>query len=128
MHDELSWNDVAMYASTKMRELNKTTTFVTAEDLKNNASLIDSMQRNGYKPVIVPLNLITKMEDYNKGVEEGETLTTARQYLIDEQKRFVPEVVDIQSLSLYERKIYDKTVVRINWRKTKECKGYTYSR
>ena len=109
MHDELSWNDVAMYASTKMRELNKTTTFVTAEDLKNNASLIDSMQRNGYKPVIVPLNLITKMEDYNKGVEEGETLTTARQYLIDEQKRFVPEVVDIQSLSLYERKIYDKT-------------------
>lgn len=108
-HDELSWNDVAMYASMKMSELNTETTFVTADDLKYTPSLIDDMRRSGHNPVVVPDNLISKMEDYNTGAVEGKTLTTAKQYVKEEQSRFVPIVVDIDTLTADERSIYDKT-------------------
>ena len=108
-HDELSWTDVAMYASMKIAELNRSTTFVTTDDLKDTPSLIDSMKRMGYNPVIVPDNLITKMEDYNTGAKEGKILITARQYVKEEQDRFIPKEVDIDSLSVSEKKVYDKT-------------------
>lgn len=108
-HDELSWNDIAMYASMKMSELDAKTTFVTASDLKNNPSLIDDMLRNGHKPVIVPDNLINKIENYNIGAKEGKTLVTANQYIIEEKKRFVPQVININSLSVNERNIYNQT-------------------
>ena len=108
-HDELTWNDVAMHASIKMREINANTTFVTTEDLKENPSLIDEMQRNGHKPVVVPNNLIEKMEDYNAGSDDGEKFTTVRQYIMEEERRFVPKVVDISQLSDSERDVYEKT-------------------
>lgn len=108
-HDELSWSDVAMHASMKMSKLNKSTTFVTVSDLQNTPSLIDGMRRSGYNPVVVPDNLIVKMEDYNTEAKEGETLTTARQYVREEQSRFTPTVVSINSLSVSEHKIYDQT-------------------
>lgn len=108
-HDELSWNDIAMYASRKMSELDTETTFVTTNDLKNIPSLIDDMRRNGYKPVVVPDNLISKMEDYNTEAKEEQTFITANQYVKEEQSRFVPQVIDIDSLSMAERKVYDKT-------------------
>lgn len=108
-HDELSWNDVAIYASRKMSEINTATTFVTTDNLKNTPSLIDDMKRNGYNPVVVPDNLIEKMEDYNTGAEEGKILVTANQYLKEEQSRFTPQIVAIDSLSVAERKVYDMT-------------------
>ena len=106
-HDELSWNDIAMYASRKMSEINTATTYVTTDNLKNNPSLIDDMRRNGYNPVVVPDNLINKMEDYNTGAEEGKTLVTANQYIKEEQNRFTPQIVEIDSLSVAERRVYD---------------------
>lgn len=105
-HDELSWNDIAMYASRKMSEINTATTYVTTDNLKNNPSLIDDMRRNGYNPVVVPDNLINKMEDYNTGAEEGKTLVTANQYIKEEQNRFTPQIVEIDSLSVAERRVW----------------------
>lgn len=108
-HDELSWNDISMHASVKMSQLHKDTTFVTTNDLQDNPSLIDDMRRSGYNPVVVPDNIISKMEDYNTGAKNGETLTTARQYLKEEQERFVPIPVDINTLTMQEKEVYSKT-------------------
>ena len=108
-HDELSWNDIAMYASMKISELNSKATFITASDLQNTPSLIDNMLRNGHTPIVVPDNLISKIEDYNIGATEGKTLITANQYIIEEQKNFIPQIIDINSLSSNERNIYYKT-------------------
>ena len=108
-HDELSWNDISMHASIKMSQLHKNTTFVTTSDLQNNPSVIDEMQRSGYNPVVVPDNIISKMEDYNTGAKDGETLTTATQYFKDEKERFVPIPVDIKSLTVQESQVYSKT-------------------
>ena len=105
-HDELSWNDIAMHASIKMNQLHKDTTFVTTSDLQNKPSLIDEMQRSGYNPVVVPDNIISKMEDYNTGAKSGETLTTANQYIKDEKERFVPVEIDINALTVYEKEVY----------------------
>lgn len=108
-HDELSWNDIAMHASIKMNPLHKDTTFVTTSDLQNKPSLIDEMQRSGYNPVVVPDNIISKMEDYNTGAKSGETLTTANQYIKDEKERFVPVEIDINALTVYEKEVYNIT-------------------
>lgn len=108
-HDELSWNDIAMHASIKMNQLHKDTTFVTTSDLQNKPSLIDEMQRSGYNPVVVPDNIISKMEDYNTGAKSGETLTTANQYIKDEKERFVPVEIDINALTVYEKEVYNIT-------------------
>lgn len=108
-HDELSWNDIAMHASIKMNQLHKDTTFVTTSDLQNKPSLIDEMQRSGYNPVVVPDNIISKMEDYNTGAKSGETLTTANQYIKDKKERFVPVEIDINALTVYEKEVYNIT-------------------
>ena len=108
-HDELSWNGIAMYAAKKMNQLHKDTTFVTTSDLQNNPSLIDKMQRSGYNPVVVPDNIISKMEDYNTGAKSGETLTTVKQYIKDEKERFVPVEIDINALTADEIDVYNKT-------------------
>ncbi len=108
-HDELSWNEISMHASVKMSQQHKDTTFVTTSDLQNNPSLIDDMQRSGYNPVVVPDSIISKMNDYNTGAKNGETLTTASQYLKEEQERFVPIPVDISTLTMQEREVYNKT-------------------
>ena len=49
------------------------------------------------------------MEDYHTGAKDGETLTTATQYLKNEQERFVPIPVNINSLTVQEREVYNKT-------------------
>ena len=49
------------------------------------------------------------MEDYNTGAEEGKTLVTANQYIKEEQNRFTPQIVEIDSLSVAERRVYDIT-------------------
>ncbi len=113
-HDELSWNDKAMHASIKMNQLHKDTTFVTTNDLQNNPSLIDEMQRSGYNPVVVPDNIISKMEDYNTGAKNGETLTTANQYFKDEKERFVPTPIEMDSLTTQEKQVYYKTDTILN--------------
>jgi hypothetical protein len=108
-HDELSWNEISMHASVKMSHLHKDTTFVTTADLQDTPSLIDDMRRSGYNPVVVPDNIIPKMEDYNSGAKNGETLTTVRQYLKQEQERFIPIPVDINTLTMQEKEVYNKT-------------------
>ncbi|WP_394914914.1 ATP-binding protein [uncultured Robinsoniella sp.] len=108
-HDELSWNDVAMYASREMGRINASTTFVTARDLELSPSLIDEMKTKGFTPVVVPENLIEKMEDYNNGADDGETLTTSSQYLKNEQENFTPTQIKITDLTPQEKIIYDKT-------------------
>lgn len=108
-HDELSWNDVAIYVSKKLSEIDSTTTFVTAQEMMEAPSIIDEMQRNGQNPIVVSDSLIIKMNKYNDTAENGNTLTTVRQYIEDEKSNFTPTVVDVSELTVDERNIYNKT-------------------
>lgn len=44
-HDELSWNDVAMYASKKIGEFKKKVIFVTYDTAISTPSIIDEMKK-----------------------------------------------------------------------------------
>lgn len=107
-HDELLWNDIAMYAYEKMAELNPKTTFITATDLEEVPSLVDDMKRNGKDIVVIPENLVDKMEDYNSKTHNGH-FVTADQYIKNEQTKFNPTIINIDKLSYRERKVYEKT-------------------
>lgn len=105
-HDELSWNEVAMYVSRKINAIDSNTTFVTADDLEDNPSLIDEMKRDGFNPIVVPETLATKMNDYNEKAKDGETLNTAQQYVVNMQQTFSPEIIDVDELSPSELKVF----------------------
>ena len=52
------------------------------------------------------------------------TLVTANQYIKEEQNRFTPQIVEIDSLSVAERRVYDITdkILELNRWKTEKCK------
>lgn len=108
-HDELSWSEITIYVAEKMNQLYKNITFVTTNNLENNPSLIDEIKKSRYNPVVLPDNIISKMEDYNTEAKSGETFPTARQYIKEEKERFVPVEVDINTLTAQEQEIYNKT-------------------
>ena len=108
-HDELSWQDVQLYASQQLGKLQSDITFITAEDLQYCPSIIDEMKRGGYTPIVIPSNLANKMEDYNMGVKGGETFTTTNQFIVDTQSKFKPVIIEIDKLTINEKAIYEKT-------------------
>lgn len=108
-HDELNWQDIQMHVSSKLREKDEKTTFVSADVLEETPGLVDRMKRDGYNTVVVPNNIIEKMEDYNKGVKEKETFTTPKQYLEETRSKFKPTYIEYQDLSEQEKGIFDQT-------------------
>ena len=114
MHDELSWNEISMHASIKMSQLYKNTTFVTISDLQYTPSLIDQMQKEGCNPIVVPDNIISKMNDYNAGETNRDKLLTTKQYFKEKQEKFKPIPIDINTLTIQERNIYNKTDAILN--------------
>lgn len=108
-HDELSWQDVQLYTSQQLKALQVNTTFVTIKDLERTPYLIDEMKRGRHNLVVIPSNLVDKMEDYNKGAKDGETFTTARQFVMDSKSKFKPEIISVENLTDAERDVYNKT-------------------
>lgn len=108
-HDELSWNDVAMYASQKMAELNNDAVFVTTDDLEDAPSIIDDMKQQGLKPVVVPTKLFEKMDDFNTGADSGEHLRTTTRFLKEEKEKLNFEYVDVSNLTADEKAVFSKT-------------------
>lgn len=108
-HDELSWQDIQLHASKQLRNMNSNSTFITSEDLLRSPDIIDEMRREGYNPIVIPNNLANKMEDYNKGVEDGETFTTTNQFVADTNSKFKPIIIEIEKLTESEKNVYGKT-------------------
>lgn len=108
-HDELSWNDVALYASQKMSELHNNVTFVTTDNLEDTPSIIDNMKSQGLKPVVVTTTLAGKMDDFNRGANSGKQLKTTTQFLSEEKEKLTFDFVDISDLTESEKDIYSKT-------------------
>lgn len=108
-HDELTWGDIALFASMKVAKKKENTTFVTTRDLEETPSLVDKMKIKGYEPVVVPENLVSKMEEYNSTAKEEDALPTVDQYVKVEQEKFSPTEIEIEKLTKSERRIYDKT-------------------
>lgn len=108
-HDELSWNDISLYASQKVMRQHQNVTFVTTDDLQKSPDIIDDMKTQGLKPIVVTNSLIDKMESYNKDADEESQIKTTNQFLIEQSKRMDFEFVDIEELTVLEREVYEKT-------------------
>lgn len=106
-HDELTWNDIALHASVQLSAINTSTTFVTTSDLQQTPSLIDDMERNGFSPIVIPDNLLSKIADYN--AINKRPLITAEQYVLNEKAHMNPTIIDPTSLSFSEQEVYYKT-------------------
>ena len=108
IHDEMTWNEIQFHASVELQHISEKSTFVTTKELEETPSMIDEIKRNGLEPIVVPANLIDKMVDYNKGVTEEQKLRTTTVYRQEEEKKFVPEPIDIATLTDEEKNVYIK--------------------
>lgn len=108
-HDELNWQDIQLYASQQLKVLCANSTFITPEDLMQAPNIIDKMERSGYNPVIIPSNLVEKMEDYNKEVSDGEEFITTEQFVQNERSEFNPIIIHPNELAADEKIVYSKT-------------------
>ena len=108
-HDELSWNDVAMYASRKIGDFKKNVIFVTSDTAISTPSVIDDMKMKGFEPIVVPETLVNKLDDYNQGTEIDSTpILTTNKFISDiaEKKKYT--FVEEAQLSSLERDIYSR--------------------
>lgn len=108
-HDELSWNDVAMYASRKIGDFKKNVVFVTSDTAISTPSVIDDMKMKGFEPIVVPETLVNKIDDYNQGTEEDSSpILTTNKFISDiaEKKKYT--FVEETKLSPFERDVYSK--------------------
>lgn len=108
-HDELSWNEIAMYAYKKLSEQNTKTTFITSDELQSAPSIIDEMRRDGYNPVVVPSNLSQKMDDYNSGSKDGGIFNTTSNFIAKQEEAFKPKIIDEKDLSQNEQQVFNQT-------------------
>lgn len=109
MHDELTWNDVAVFSAAQMRHLDESVTFISADILEHSPNIVDEMKMKGYEPIIIPANVLSKIELLNQNAKENDILPTAFQYLKDQQKNFKPVEVNTIKLTFKELEIYNKT-------------------
>ena len=108
-HDELAWNEVAMYAYKQLSILDQKTTYVTPEELRESPDIIDKMRKDGFNPVVIPTSLSQKMDDYNSGSNSGDVFNTTRNFIERQQQSYNPVIVDRASLTGAERQIFDQT-------------------
>ncbi len=109
-HDELSWNDVAMYASKKISDYKQNVVFITSNTAIESPSVIDDMRERGYEPVVLPETLVNKIDDYNQGTQEdSKPILTTNQYISDRADRLSFDFVDELQLTPREREVFSKT-------------------
>jgi len=108
-HDELAWNDVAMYASKKVRDFKENVVFVTSDTAISRPSIIDEMKQKGFEPIVVPENLVNKIDDYNQETEEDSTpILTTNKFIQDMAEKKKYTFVDESGLNPNEKEIYSK--------------------
>lgn len=109
-HDELAWNDVAMYASKKIGEFKKNVVFITSDTAVTTPSIIDEMIERGLDPVVVPEVLINKIDEYNQEINDNDShIMTTNQYINDMEEKRKYTFVDESQLNELEKTIFSKT-------------------
>ena len=107
-HDETSWSDVALYVSKKIGERKTNIVFVSSDTTINEQSVVDEMKLRGLKPVVVPENLISKIDEYNEANEEDSSTVVTRDVFVrglQENKKY--NFIDYKNLSNNEKKVWD---------------------
>lgn len=113
-HDELDWQDVQIYVSQQLKGLDSKSAFITSDDLMQAPSIIDEMERSGYKPIVIPTNLANKMEDFNQGVSDEDAFITTEQFILNQQAEFNPKIINKNDFTATERAVYSKTAQILN--------------
>lgn len=110
MHDELGWNDVALYASIQMQQINDKVVFVNSNETLNNYSIIDSMKKDGYTPILLNDKILYKINDYNRNLgDDADRLVTSSVFLQKQQDNFVPIKIAEWAMTRQEKLVYQQT-------------------
>ena len=105
-HDESNWEDVKVHAC-KILNKEKSTVFVTNEELQNNAQMVDQAKLDGREIMVVPQSTRDKIH----GTQDftGAPIVDLSQYQTEFNQSFEFEYVDSSNLSKSEKEIFDKT-------------------
>ncbi len=106
LHDELRWTDVSLHAC---RILNATENviFLTAEELREGSSLITYAQQDGYRVIVMPQTIATKLSQL-KDIE-GQPIRDLGEYRVEWDHSFQFTFIAPEQLLPTEQKIFMQT-------------------
>jgi hypothetical protein len=106
VHDELLWIDVALHACRILNATEKVI-FLTAEQLRLGSSLITYAQQDGYRVIVVPLNIALKLPQLKD--LEGRAIRDMGEYREEWDRSFQFTFIDPEQLLPREREIFALT-------------------
>lgn len=106
MADEVKWIDVQEHAI-KILNTNGKSVFISNLDAINRPDMIDDMQREGYEIVIVPENLLARVE--NQTDISGNQILNSNEFYNDYNSSFAFEFVSKENLNRNEKEVYKFT-------------------
>ncbi|WIL38843.1 ATP-binding protein [Kurthia sp. YJT4] len=111
-HDELQWIDVQLHAC-KIPNSQEKVLFLTSNDLMNSDKYLSYAKEDDMLIVTVPDSLANKLAD-NKDLA-GDNFRNLDCYIVEWNKNFKFEFVDIESLTNKEKKIFQTKNQILNW-------------
>ena len=105
-HDELQWLDVQLHAC-RILNAHGRMVFVTSEQLQLGGSLITNARRDGYRVVVIPYALATKLPTLQD--IDGQPVRTLDVYHSEWNESFQFTFVSPDHLTSEERAIYEQT-------------------
>lgn len=105
-HDELQWLDVQLHAC-RILNAHSQVVFVTSEQLLFGGSLITHARDDGYRVVVIPFTLASKLPTLQD--VEGQPVRTLEVYRNEWNDSFQFDFVPPDQLTPSERAIYDQT-------------------
>lgn len=105
-HDELQWLDVQLHAC-RILNAHGRVVFVTSEQLQLGGSLITNARRDGYRVVVIPYTLASKLPTLQD--IDGQPVRTLDVYRSEWNESFQFTFVSPDQLTLEEHTIYEQT-------------------
>jgi len=105
-HDELTWQDVALHAC-QILNANERVIFVTSENLMSSAALIARAQNDGYRIVVVPHALSSKLPLLKD--TRGDPVRNLEEYRREWNESFEFKIVTAEQLTPAEHRVYALT-------------------
>lgn len=106
VHDELKWLDVQEHA-VKILNSQEKVVFLTAEEMINEAMMVDEAKSAGYKIITIPANLKERVRGMNDIT--GKPIRDLGQFAVEYQESFEFKFVNPKDLKVSEKKVFDKT-------------------
>jgi len=105
--DEMGWIEISQMALNLMHQKREVVYF-TEEEIQTRPNILDTVRRDGYKPVVVTEKQKTKLVDQMQS--GGAEVRTVEKYVEEYNSSFQYEFISQRDLTRKEKQVYDRSL------------------